>query len=246
MPFRHDVRHRLVGPAPRDDGRDADRPLRQPEHRVHRRRGRSRRRSCSACAARRATRSTTRRATGCRSTRPRVFVEQVDCVSGVGYDRAAAAGRRGAVPRDPPRRHQHGRLRLRDARPLDAPALGAPRRHRRRGRRGAPASRSSCPTTCPRRGCRPTRSCASSARCSTRSDLRDAEVRRGVTRVMHPALHTRLCDLVGVRVPDRADRHGLGRRRRGSPPATANAGGLGILAAATMTFDRARAPRSAR
>ena len=33
---RQDVRHRVVGQAPRDDGRDADRPVRQPEHRVHR------------------------------------------------------------------------------------------------------------------------------------------------------------------------------------------------------------------
>ena len=40
---------------------------------------------------------------------------------------------RGAVPRDPPRRVEQGRVRLRDARPLDADPLGAPRRDRRRG-----------------------------------------------------------------------------------------------------------------
>ena len=52
---------------------------------------------------------------------PRVFVEQVDCVSGVGYDRAAAAGPTAIrVPRDPPRGLEQGRVRLRDARPLDA------------------------------------------------------------------------------------------------------------------------------
>ena len=41
--------------AARDDGREPDRPLRQPEHLLHRRLGAARRASCSACAARRAT-----------------------------------------------------------------------------------------------------------------------------------------------------------------------------------------------
>ncbi len=68
---------------------------------------------------------------------PRVFVEQVDCVSGVGYDRAAAAGPIGErVPRDPPSSCPNkARPRLRDARPLDAAPFGAPGRDRRRGRR---------------------------------------------------------------------------------------------------------------
>ena len=85
------------GPAPRDDGRQPDRPVRQPEHLLHRRLGPARRRSCSASAARPATRSTTRPATGCPEHSPRVFVERVDMAVGVGYDRAgagSAAGRR--------------------------------------------------------------------------------------------------------------------------------------------------------
>ena len=44
-----------------------------------------------------------------------------------------AGRRRRPVPRDPPRGHQPRRARLRDARPPHAPALGAPRRHGRRG-----------------------------------------------------------------------------------------------------------------
>ena len=76
------------------DGREPDRPLRQPQLRLHRRRTRSRRRSCSACAARPATRSTTARATGCRTTRRSRSSRRSTCVSGVGYDRAAALGPR--------------------------------------------------------------------------------------------------------------------------------------------------------
>ena len=116
--------------APRDDGRAArstasatrtSRCIGDPR--------RSPRRSSSACAARRATRSTTPPATGCRTTRQRVFVAKVDVVSGVGYDRAAALGPRAArFHEHPPRGLEPRRLRLRDARPLDAPRLGAPRR----------------------------------------------------------------------------------------------------------------------
>ena len=62
---------------------------------------------------------------------PRVFVEQVDMVSGVGYDRAAGAGGRGAaLPRAPRGGHQPGRARLRDPGPRDAAALGASRASR--------------------------------------------------------------------------------------------------------------------
>ena len=108
MPVPHDVRRRVVGPAPRDDGRHADRPLRQPEHRVHRRLARSRRRSCSACAARRATRSTTPRATGSRRTRRGCSSSRSTCVSRrrLRPRRARSAPTASRVPRDPPRRHR--------------------------------------------------------------------------------------------------------------------------------------------
>ena len=81
--------------------REPDRPLRQPELRLHRRRTRSRRRSCSACAARPATRSTTARATGCRTTRPQVFVAKVDVRVGrrLRPRRGARAARRRASTR---------------------------------------------------------------------------------------------------------------------------------------------------
>ena len=55
----------------------------------------------------------------------------------------------------------------------------------------------------------------------------------------HPALHTVLCDLVGVRYPIVQTGMGWVAGPR-LAAATANAGGLGILAAATMTFDQLR------
>jgi NAD(P)H-dependent flavin oxidoreductase YrpB (nitropropane dioxygenase family) len=56
----------------------------------------------------------------------------------------------------------------------------------------------------------------------------------------HPALHTRLCDLVGVRYPIVQTGMGWVAGPR-LVAATANAGGLGILASATMTVDELRA-----
>ena len=56
---------------------------------------------------------------------------------------------RGPLPRDPLRRHQPGRPRLRHARPPDATALGAPGRHAPTRCRRPPASSSWCRTTCP-------------------------------------------------------------------------------------------------
>jgi NAD(P)H-dependent flavin oxidoreductase YrpB (nitropropane dioxygenase family) len=53
---------------------------------------------------------------------------------------------------------------------------------------------------------------------------------------LHPALHTRLCDLVGVKYP--IVQTGMGYvAGPGLAAATSAAGGLGILAAATMTLD---------
>ena len=51
-----------------------------------------------------------------------------------------------------------------------------------------------------------------------------------------PRLHTRLCDLVGVRYPIVQTGMGWVAGPR-LAIATAKAGGLGILAAATLTFD---------
>ena len=90
----------------------------------------------------------------------KVFVDQVDVVSGVGNDRAAKLGAGRALPRDPPRRLEPRGLRLRHGRPLDA-----------RSPRCTPASRSkTCaprrPSRSPRvptsrrRARRATRSCA--------------------------------------------------------------------------------------
>jgi NAD(P)H-dependent flavin oxidoreductase YrpB (nitropropane dioxygenase family) len=57
---------------------------------------------------------------------------------------------------------------------------------------------------------------------------------------MHPALHTELCDLCGIRVPVVQTGMGWVAGPR-LTAATANAGGLGILAAGTMDFEQLRA-----
>jgi len=56
---------------------------------------------------------------------------------------------------------------------------------------------------------------------------------------VHPALHTRLCDLLGVQYPIVQTGMGYVAGPR-LASATSNAGGLGILAAGTMTFDELR------
>ncbi|MBV9662495.1 MAG: nitronate monooxygenase [Actinobacteria bacterium] len=56
---------------------------------------------------------------------------------------------------------------------------------------------------------------------------------------MHPALRTRLCDLLGVQYPIVQTGMGYVAGPR-LASATSNAGGLGILAAGTMTFDELR------
>jgi NAD(P)H-dependent flavin oxidoreductase YrpB (nitropropane dioxygenase family) len=56
---------------------------------------------------------------------------------------------------------------------------------------------------------------------------------------LHPALHTRLCDLTGIKYP--VVQTGMGYVAGPSlAAATSEAGGLGILAAATMTLDELR------
>jgi NAD(P)H-dependent flavin oxidoreductase YrpB (nitropropane dioxygenase family) len=57
---------------------------------------------------------------------------------------------------------------------------------------------------------------------------------------MHPTLQTELCDLVGIRVPIVQTGMGWVAGPR-LAAATANAGGLGILAAGTMDFEQLRA-----
>ena len=146
------VRRGLERPAPRDDGRHAGRPVRQPEHRRASAPTRTRRR-CSCSASGRAGQHDQRhhqllgaepRAQGVRRARRR--------------GRAASAttgppssARRRPLPRDPAGRVQPRRVRLRDRRPPHAAALGAPRRHASTRWSRPPASSSTCPTTCPSR-----------------------------------------------------------------------------------------------
>ena len=57
---------------------------------------------------------------------------------------------------------------------------------------------------------------------------------------MNPVLHTKLCDLVGIQYP--IVQTGMGWvAGPGLAAATSEAGGLGILAAATMSLDELRA-----
>src|SRR5215210_154956 len=56
---------------------------------------------------------------------------------------------------------------------------------------------------------------------------------------MHPTLHTELCELLGVQYPIVQTGMGWVAGVR-LTTATSNAGGLGILAGATMTFDQLR------
>ena len=90
---------------------------------------------------------------------PRVFVERVDIVSGVGpaLAKAGRSGRR-EVQRHPPRRHQPGRLRRQGRRRHAAAAERPPRRHASTRSARPPASSSRSTATCPRPGCPPWRS----------------------------------------------------------------------------------------
>ena len=132
--------------AARDDGRHPDRPARQPEHLRHRRLRPAQAPAARQRAAPRATPSTTARPTGCPSTRRASSSSRSTSSPASGPKRAREAGAAayndihrivtnlGVFDVERPRRH-------------GAAALGPPRRHRRGGPGGQPASRSRCPTT---------------------------------------------------------------------------------------------------
>ena len=196
------VRRRRRRHPARRDGREPGRPVRQPEHLLPRPA-----RPADPADVRRARRAGQHRqpphaATGSAGTRR-------GCSSSGSTSSRASATTAPArpLPRPVPGRHQPGRPRLRDAGPRDADRVGAPGRDastRCRPQTGFPlvaGRRARRPAS------RPTRSCGCCARCSTRRACRDKEV---------PGMRTALTELVGVRAPDRADRHGLGGRARGS------------------------------
>ena len=180
-----------------DDGREPDRHVRQPELRVHRLA-----RAADDAAARHARRA------GQHDQRHDVVLDpeplargcscrQVDVVSGVGYDRAAELGPTpSALPRARPRRHEPRRARLRDARPPDAAAFGAPGRHGRRGRRRDRLRARRSPATCPSRGCRPTTSCA-----DPRGHRPERPRRARKSRIRDASRTPRRATLFGVEVP---------------------------------------------
>ena len=104
--------------AARDDGREPDRPLRQPEHLLHRRLGAARPAAARGARRARSTPSTTRSSYWVPKHSTRVFVERVDMVSGVGVRQRGRGRSRGdPLPPHPPGRHRPGRVRLRDPGP---------------------------------------------------------------------------------------------------------------------------------
>ena len=157
---------------------------------------------------------------------------------GVGYDRAAELGDWvRALPRAPPRRHQPRRARLRDARPPHAPALGAPRRHRRRGRRGDRLRARRSPDDVPETRAPDRRRAALIREVIDPHGLREQEVpNRDARRAAHARSAT--CSASSTR----SCRPGMGwvAGRRASSSATARGRRLGILASATMTSDQLR------
>ena len=162
QPVPAHVRRGVERPAPRDDGRHPGRPLRQPEHRRHRRL-RASPEGAAARLPRRAGQHDQRHdlVLGAEPLAHRCSCEHVDTVCGIGYDRAADArpGRR-PLPRDPPGRHQP-RACSTSRRPTTACGCGrcTPASPSTRSSR-PPASSWSCPTTCPSPACRPTTSSA--------------------------------------------------------------------------------------
>ena len=237
-----DVRHRVDGPAPRDDGREPDRPLRQPELRA-----------ASATAPkpkaqllgfRGAPGNTINDTTSywIPNHSPKVFVEQVDVVCGVGYDRAAELGTGAA------RFHEIRRV-VTNLGVFDFETPDHRMRLRSRASRASrsttssrpPGSSSSIPddvaeTRLPdRRGAAP-HPRGHRPRTALRRSREVKSDRHRCTGAAHPAL----------RPVRRASTRSCRPAWAGWPAprltaATSAAGGFGILAAATMTVDQLRA-----
>ena len=239
-PVPADVQRAVERQAPRDDGRPARSTASATRTSPASATGTSPRPSCSASGARRATPSTTRPRTGSPTTRPRCSSTQVDVVCG----RRLRPGRRAraggvAVPRDPPGGDQPGRPRLRHPRPPHAAALGAPGRHGRRGRGGHRLRAGHRRRRRREPRCPPTTSCASSARSSTPTT--PARPRCAADRAHEPTPRCTpgcaSCSASSYPIVQTGMGWVAGARLTS---ATSAAGGLGILASATMTYDELR------
>ncbi len=171
---------------------------------------------------------------------PKVFVEEVDVVCGIGYDRAAQLGEQAA------RFHEIRRvvsnlgvfdfetpnhsMRLRSVHP------GSPSTRWSR----PPGSRWSCRPTCRPAGSPPRRSWpSSSSSIPTASATVRCRRERGVGRGGPGGAGTPFCELTGIRYP--IVQTGMGWVAGATlTAATSQAGGMGILASATMTLDELR------
>ena len=159
----------------------------------------------------------------------KVLIESVDVVTGVGYDRAAE------LSESQRRFHEirrvvtdlavldfetpDHRMRLRSVHP-GVSVSDVPGGHRLRSRRRRGGGRESAAD---RPGAGP----------DPRRARSRGPGRTGSAVLTHPTLRTALCDLVGVEVPVVQTGNGLGGRAPPGPRRS-QAGGLGILAAATM------------
>ena len=237
--------------APRDDGRHPGRPSRQPEHRRASATGASPARQL--LGFRGAPGNTINHTTSywVPNHSPRVFVEAVDVVCGIGYDRAAELGPVAS------RFHEIRRV----VSNLGVFDFGAP----------TPTASRRCDCVSVHPGVTvdevveatgfelvipddvpetrlPTDDELERARAPRSArNLRVGRGARAVTRRRSTAGRTAIAALVdprrvtlfGVALPDRADGHGLGVGRPADRGHVA-AGGLGILASATMTLDELR------
>ncbi len=203
------LRHAVGRPPPRDDGRVADGSLREHEHLQHR--GLA---PAEVAAARRARWPRQHDQPRHQLLDPAALPARVhgNGRHGVGArlrPRGDALHLGARAPPSASRGHQPRRARLRDARPLDAPRQRASRRDRRRrhrehGLRAHHRRRSPSRAHRRRRKRRPSSG-------SIRTDCAIARCPRREHPVppAHAAVRSRR-----HRRPDRADRHGLGRRRQ--------------------------------
>ena len=195
-PVPHDVRRRVVGPPPRDDGREPDRQVRQPELRVHRSHDAADARSCSACAARPATRSTTRRRTGSRATRRACSCPRSTSSAASATTAPPSSATAGPLPRDRAASSRTSACSTSRRPTTGCAALGASGRDRRRRRRGDRLRARDRRATCPR------------SRLPTDDELQldprgHRPERPGRAGSPEPVTHLRtpICDAFGIDVP---------------------------------------------
>src|SRR5215470_5219371 len=211
-------------PPPRDDGRGADRPVRQPEHLLHRRLG-----PAQGPIARGARRARQHHQPPGQLLGAPALPPGLRRAGGHGLrhrlrprGRPRPAGR--PLPRAARGRHQPRDLRLPDPGPRHAAPLGPPRRHGRRRHRGHRV-----PAGHPRRRA----GHPAAHRAGADPDPRPARSGRAARTGAH-VIRTRLTELLGIACPIVQAAMGYVSGAR-LAAAVSQAGGLGLIASATMS-----------